>query len=405
MIYPTRIDEQIRYHINGTYLKEFLKRRHGWSKSIWNTIDFTAFGRHFKSLTGTAQRVQHMKFVHDLQPLGTHKARVQRSSDDSVSLCPCCNNHLETQVHLLLCSKNPARAKAVTTLQTACRKSDGTRISQVLGDILIQWLECPTQTPDLSHRINPFLRHELFPQEYLDIIHDAIAEQIKIGWINMFRGFLSVKWHRLASSHLGSDDGSTIIHRNDGANRVHRILKHIHTYTNDLWKGRNDVLHAADNAQAQKHLSALDTEITKLHTEADLVLSDNRFYCEMSLNRLLQGSTANKRRWLLRVKASRQRKLALQTQQPRITKYFNKNPTKSARNESIQTTATSKRNKSTQQLLTQFFKERDPNNSRPTSARNQSTQQLLTQFLRERASDRLMPQANPSPSPSTTEIG
>ena len=346
-----------------------------------------------------------MKFVHDIQPLGTHKARIQRSSDDRISLCPCCAKHLETQVHLLLCSQNPARAKAMTTLQNVCRKSDGTRFSQVLGDFLVQWLTWPTRTPALLHRINPFLRHEHFPQKYLEIIHAAIAEQTKIGWINLFRGFISVKWHRLASSHFDYDDDSNIIHRNDGANRVHRILKHIHTFTNDIWKGRNDVLHAAENAQAQKHLSALDTKITKFHTEADLVLSDDRFYCEMSLNRLLNGSTANKRRWLIRVKKSRQRKLALQTQQPRITKYFNKIHTPSASTDSYQPKAISKRNKSTQQLLTKFFKERDPNNSRPTSARNKSTQQLLTKFLRERASDRLMPQANQSPSPSTNEIG
>jgi hypothetical protein len=37
-IYPTRIDDQIRYHINGTYLKEFLKEKHGWSESTWGTI-------------------------------------------------------------------------------------------------------------------------------------------------------------------------------------------------------------------------------------------------------------------------------------------------------------------------------------------------------------------------------
>ena len=301
-----------------------------------------------------------MKFVHDIQPLGTHKARIQRSSDDNISLCPCCNKHLETQVHLLLCSQNPARAKAMTTLKNVCRKSDGTRFSQVIGDLLIQWLTWPTRTPDLNHRINPFLRHELFPKPYLEIIHAAIADQTKIGWINLFRGFLSVKWHRLASSHFDYDDESTIIHRNDGANRVHRILKNIHTYTSDIWKGRNDVLHAAENAQAQKYLSALDTEITKFHTESDLVLSDDRFYCEMSLNRLLKGSTANKRRWLIRVKKSRQRKLALQTQQPRITKYFNKNTTQRAPTKSYQTTATSKRNTSTQQLMTKFFKETGP---------------------------------------------
>jgi hypothetical protein len=58
-IYPTRIDEQIRYHINGSYLKEHLKRQHGWSESTWRKIDISAFGRHFKSLTSTKRSPAH----------------------------------------------------------------------------------------------------------------------------------------------------------------------------------------------------------------------------------------------------------------------------------------------------------------------------------------------------------
>jgi ribonuclease HI len=71
VIYPTRIDEQIRYHINGSYLKDFLQQKHGWSEKLWGNIDIMAFGRHFKTLSGP-KRVQHMKFVHDLQPLGVN---------------------------------------------------------------------------------------------------------------------------------------------------------------------------------------------------------------------------------------------------------------------------------------------------------------------------------------------
>jgi hypothetical protein len=79
-IYPTKIDDQIRYHFNGSYLKEFLTKKHGWSESTWDAIDFSAFGRHFKSLSG-AKRIQHMKLVHDLQPLGAHR-EIDRLSDD-----------------------------------------------------------------------------------------------------------------------------------------------------------------------------------------------------------------------------------------------------------------------------------------------------------------------------------
>jgi hypothetical protein len=61
-----------------------LKRKHGWSKQLWNSIDITAFGRYFKTLSG-AKRVQHMKFVHNLQPLGVHQAKLYKSNQEVVS--------------------------------------------------------------------------------------------------------------------------------------------------------------------------------------------------------------------------------------------------------------------------------------------------------------------------------
>jgi hypothetical protein len=119
-IYPTRIDEQVRYHINGSYLKEFLKRKHGWSESTWNKIDFSAFGRHFKSLS-LARRIQHMKFVHDLQPLGVHQKKIHRFHDNDTFNCPCCRSQLETQLHMMQCPSNPARAKAIAAMNSSSK--------------------------------------------------------------------------------------------------------------------------------------------------------------------------------------------------------------------------------------------------------------------------------------------
>ena len=281
VIYPTRIDEQIRYHINGSYLKEYLQRHHGWSERTWNTIDIAAFGRHFRSLAGN-KRVHHMKFIHNIQPIGVNKTKVHGSTDEILSQCPCCKAQEETQFHMLHCTQNPSRAKAIKALRTACRKSDGNRFSQVIGDILEQWLSNPDQTPSLKNRLNPFLRHEVYPKEYIDLINCAISQQEDIGWHDMLRGFLSVKWHQLASSHFSSDEGSEIINRNDGANRVHRILRCIHTFTNDIWKGRNEILHGNEKENETRRLSAIDMEIRKLHDDVESVMTNDRFYCETS---------------------------------------------------------------------------------------------------------------------------
>jgi hypothetical protein len=403
-IYPTRIDEQIRYHINGSYLKEQLKRKHGWSESTWGTIDITAFGRHFKSLAGIKQ-VQHMKFVHNLQSIGVNKAKIQRDQEEAMNNCPCCTDHIETQQHLLQCRRNPARVKAINSITSATKKSEGkNKFFLVIGDFITQWLSNPEQPPSLTHRINPFLRHETYPPEYVTLINTALTEQADIGWLNMFRGFLTDKWHQLASSYFSLEDGSTeIINRGDGANRVYRVIKLLYNLTTDLWLGRNEVLHGIAKDHEIKRVSALDSEITKFHSEPDLVLIDDQFYCETSLRRLLRSSTANKRRWLLRVKASRARKATLLHQQPRITKFFTAAAQCHRPPVTTQDQPQKEANKSTQQSLPEVHSKCV--STHPVSARNTTTQQLLTQFLRERAPNLATVITIPSPAPPTPEIG
>jgi hypothetical protein len=93
-------------------------------------IDIKAFGRHFKSVP---KRVQHMKFVYDLQPLEAHQVKVHGSmKNELMHQCPCCHAALETQTHMLQCIHNPARSKALMAFRTEIRKGDGTQFLKVL---------------------------------------------------------------------------------------------------------------------------------------------------------------------------------------------------------------------------------------------------------------------------------
>jgi hypothetical protein len=79
VIYPSKIDQQICYYINGTYLKDQLLKQFEWNDATWNIIDITAFGRHFKTLN-PASRVQQMKFVYNLQPLRVQQSKMEQST-------------------------------------------------------------------------------------------------------------------------------------------------------------------------------------------------------------------------------------------------------------------------------------------------------------------------------------
>jgi hypothetical protein len=251
-------------------------------------------------------------------------------------------------------------------------------------------------------RINPFLRYEYYHADCITLINQAIQEQTEIGWMNILRGFLSTKWHTLASTHFADSKDTTTTNRHDGDRRVHKVIRAIYTLrTHALWLGRNDSLHkTADNIVSICH-SSLDLEISQLHKEAGLLSAEDRFYCEQSLQRILHSSLSNKRRWLHPVKLSRARKASQEFMQPRMTKFFPVQEPSSTQDymhlRPIPSPALSPpHTNTTRTLMTQVFSERSPN-SPILAPRTTTTQQLLTKFLKERASNTMPISSSPSP--------
>jgi hypothetical protein len=326
---------------------------------------------------------------------------------NETSSCPCCRSCIETQQHLLLCSANTSRTQAIAKFRKTCRKRDTNKFKLVLEDVIAQWMVNPTTTPSSANRINTSLRYEHYPQAYIELIDDAICDQVAIGWMNMMRGFLSKKWHLLASTYFDGNDENAITNRNDGNIRIQQVIKALHTLTMSIWQGRNEVLHGICEADAAARKSATDLEIIKYHTEADMVLTDDRIYCEQSLHRLLHSSPSNKRRWLHRVKVSRAKLAQLHHRQPRITKYFTSRSSSYTDNSTNDTTTDADndvhRNNTTQRLMSIAYKERSSNTRAPQRAK--TTQQLLTDYLKERAPNTMTTMlSHPSPPPLNPEF-
>ena len=347
-----------------------------------------------------------MKFVYNLQPTGDRKAKIQSIINDTTALCPCCRQCTETQLHMMQCHENPGRAKAIAEFTKTCKKSDSNRFNLVLGDFIVQWLRNPNDVPSLASRVNPFLRYELYPDEYIGLIQRAILEQTEIGWMNTLRGFLSTAWHTLASSYFDDSKANSIINKNDGDRRVRQAIRAIYNLTQALWLGRNEALHKNTDEMDSIRRSGIDLEISRYHKEANLMLHEDRFYCDQPLRKILQGSQSNKRRWLHRVKLSRARQAHQDTIHPRLTQFF---PVKRSRTKQDHTHTRPNRRPmrictphvtTTQELMTTAYSERSPNP--PVNApRTTTIQQLLTKFLRERAPNST---TSSSPSPSRPAI-
>jgi hypothetical protein len=140
-------------------------------------------------------------------------------------------------------------------------------------------------------------------------------------------------------------------------------------------------LHDSDKPQSTTIPSLVDAEIMQYHREPELILTDDSFYCEQSLHRLLSSSASIKRRWLQRVQEIKRKKANLNKTQPQITKFFCK--------------------VSRSQQPHQFHNGRPPDGiSNDTTSRPQTrattVQRLMTMFLHKRASN---PPSHPTISP------
>ena len=170
--------------------------------------------------------------------------------------------------------------------------------------------------------------------------------------------------------------------RPDGGNSIQHALKALHFYTTEIWAGRNEVLHGQTQQDIMLQHNLVDAAITRYHNEPDLLLNADSHYCTQSLARLLRSSSSTKRRWLHRVKISRQKKESATARQPRITKHF-------------KISDASTKQEGHPPALT-----RQAPVQRISSARNTTVQRLMTFFFRERAPSQTSSIVQPSPPPS-----
>jgi hypothetical protein len=140
----------------------------------------------------------------------------------------------------------------------------------------------------------------------------------------MLRGIPGrASWSPVASSHITGDDGSSVEHRNDGAARVQRVIKTIYNLTKGYLgrAQRSAAWSATKSTPLAVYLQLIRKSSVSPRRARQSATVEIEFYREQSLQRLhSNSSSASKRRWLLRVKASRQRQANLIDQQPRITR-------------------------------------------------------------------------------------
>jgi hypothetical protein len=351
--YFGNVDANLRFHINGGYLKNYLQTKHGWTNAVWNSIVMQAFGRHLKKLS-LSQKTTHLKFIHNLQPLGINIFRRSKTKDPILKLCPCCTHAEEDQQHYLSCTRNTKREMAFSTLLNTIMSND----VHPFGIALATCIENAASDPS-----NPItLKIKNYHERYHTHLTAALDAQQKIGWTHMLHGFLATAWQELAAINMLKP---TKPENPRGHHRIQLALKALHLFTWTLWLGRNYALHHAKDKAAAIIYSAESAELRHYHSDPKLLKQQDQHYCARSLDRLLTSQPSVRRRWLQRVRTARALFIKDGQSQQVITRYIthHKVPPNDSNTEQDISNIRNARTRTTQQRLTEFFPGRPPDST------------------------------------------
>ena len=362
--YYGNLDANLRFHINGGYLRNFLQNKHNWTNEVWDKVDLPAFGRNLKRLA-PKHKVAHIKFVHGLLPLGVHVHQRSKIDDPKLKLCPCCNIVQEDHHHYLRCAANIKREAALFNLTKDLIGTD----SHPFGLSLAICIDYSLKDKDLPSQF-PLDKH---PTSHQEAISQAINDQSQIGFPHILRGFLATSWQTLASVHVNDP---TKIENSKGRHRIQQALNSLHEFTREVWLGRNAALHEHNDTADALIYTAESAELRHFHADPSLLPSSDRHYLNLSLNKLLQSNPSVRRRWLRRVRNARANFVKDGRSQQTLAGYITSistisaNPPPATTELLINATAHA-RTKTTQQRLTDFFTGRPPDHHN-TSPRNPS---------------------------------
>ena len=152
-----------------------------------------------------------------------------------------------------------------------------------------------------------------------DAILTALKQQESIGWLSCLKGFLSAHWKIVAgmSMHVPTVNSSVT-----AQGRLRHVVMSLHDLSLALWKGRNECVRRADiSTDLQLHRRE-DLEIEHYHDHPEMLAHSDRHDCERPLQRILQSTPANRRRWICQVQLSRQRRIQDLQSQSLMPQYF-----------------------------------------------------------------------------------
>ena len=226
----------------------YIKEKTGWTTAVFESVDWPSIGVYMKRLS-IAKRAKVVKLMHNWQNTGRQKGLFYESSARSpadlanvslVDRCPMGCGCYESSMHYLQCSKNPCSAemkRGLDGIKQWMKKSD---TNPALVSIMMRVLRKFTQNKEIE--LDSWNFENERDAEDLQRLVDA---QKKIGWMNLFKGRLSLIWRELQLKHMSRTENpdSPRPEYQTADYWASNVIQQIVYYSLNAWQIRNDKLH------------------------------------------------------------------------------------------------------------------------------------------------------------------
>jgi hypothetical protein len=234
----SRYPAAIRKAYSGPALQLYIQKRHGWSDSTFQSINWTAHGQVLRN--HITLRIHYSKLVHDILPTFAYLNKM----DKGKRCCPRCAHPHEDRDHIIQCphrTRNKWRHGLLTNILEICiNQHTYEPLLHLLQDALRGWM----------YHNNPDQEFILSYQPYPHELHLLIRQQNKIGWRQLFQGRFSQEWSRIQSDYYYRtlENRSSKNHKMTGNGWQVKIITTLWTHWRTLWKQRNQDVFGHDAA-------------------------------------------------------------------------------------------------------------------------------------------------------------
>jgi hypothetical protein len=270
----------IMQHSGEVQIKDYYKKKYGWSTSTFQEIDWKLQHRVLRSFS----RNDLLKFVHEWLPTNY---RLFREGQESSPACRLCGALEETNDHLLLCTHDSQVRQRNHISNYLWRDNENHGNAELNNIIELATMESPLNPswkPDISA-----ISHEL---------KQCMIQQNKIGWQHLFKGRVAKEMTLFMEEHyrgLGIDSK-----RYTGTRWGKMLLTNIWNMILTLWKQRNEEVHGISTENNIKtERERLRNRIIKYYEIAEsLEVEDREKLLLKDLESMLSEDTRYIKTWL-----------------------------------------------------------------------------------------------------------